>query len=147
MFTDPYTRACFITGTTTAGIVLILATAETQALIHGTAIPVGLRHWLLWGSLAGFGSTVTLLRMQSMNAIRRNQDRLFERLDHIDQQLDTAGIQGIIRAELDHRLSSDELTDAVERAFATTITATRDYQAISKQMATVTPLSPRILKD
>lgn len=141
MRTGIYLRISLITGAVTAATLLILATTEVQALISGDTIPVGLRGWMLWGTMAGVVTTATGLRLDRLDQIHRGQTELRQRLDHLDKLLDAGGgMRGLIRSELHDALSDGQLTDAVERVLAPTLEAAEDYRTIRQHLASVTPI-------
>lgn len=139
-----YLRTSVITGATSAIIILILGTAEIQAVITNVTIPVGVRNWLIWATLAGIVITATTVALNVLRQVQRGQAAIHRRLDNIDKLLDTGGgMRGLIRSELHDALSRGELTDAVERVLAPTLEAADDYREIRGQVASVTRLPHR----
>lgn len=138
MLATGFARTSLISGATSAITILVLGTAEVQAIATGISIPPGIRIWMIWSTLAGLVITATAVALNTLRQVQRGQAALHQRLDNIDRLLDTGGgMRGLIRSELHKELSAGELTDAVERALAPTLEAAEDYRQIRQKLATV----------
>jgi len=136
MLTSGYQRISIAAGATSAITILVLGTAEIQAIITGITIPPGVRHWLIWGVLAGLVVGSTSLGLHALRQVLRGQAALHQRLNDIDKLLDAGGgMRGLIRSELHEALTTGEITEAVERAFAPQLNAAHDYRQIREKLA------------